>query len=451
MLIIHNGLVIDPKSHLEDIRDLFIDEGKIVRIAVPQNTAADHQTARPSAERNSLSPESPARKEITAIDATGCIVCPGLIDTHSHFRDPGFTWKEDLHTGSLAAAKGGYTSVILMANTNPTVDSPETLKDILARGSREKIHLYSGANVTKGMQGTELTDMKALADAGARVFTDDGKPVLSEELFREALKTAAELGIPVSLHEENPQYIKENGINGGGTAACRLGIEGSFREAEISMVRRDTAIAEKLPVHLLIQHISTKEGVDLVRKAKKVNPFIWAEATPHHFSLTEDAILRKGSLAKVNPPLRTEEDRLAIIEGLRDGTIDIIATDHAPHSDEEKAAVPLWKAPSGMIGLETALSLSIRELVNPGFLTMSQMLAKLTCNPAIYYRLPAGELREGGPADITIFDPDASWTVPQAGASKSHNSPFIGETLPGVVRWTIANGRSVYPCRDLRL
>lgn len=337
-----------------------------------------------------------------------------------------------------------------MANTSPTVDSPEVLSDILTRGSRENIHLYSGANVTKRMEGKERTDMPALAAAGARVFTDDGRPVMSEELFTAALKEAGTLGIPVSLHEEDPQFIHENGIHGGGIAAKALGIQGSPREAEISMIRRDTAIASELPgVKLLIQHISTKEGVELVRQARKKNPLIRAEATPHHFSLTEEAVLEKGSAAKVNPPVRTEEDRLAIIEGLRDGTIDIIATDHAPHSDEEKAVQPIWKAPSGMIGLETALSLSIQKLVLPGFLTMRQMLAKLTCSPASYYGLPGGRLCEGGPADITVFDPDAVWKVTRNFASKSHNSPWIGETLPGVVRYTIVSGRIVFRHSDI--
>ena len=278
-------------------------------------------------------------------------MAPGLVDTHSHFRDPGFTYKEDLHTGSLAAAAGGYTSVILMANTNPPVDSAEILTDILERGRREQIHIYSAANVTKGMKGQEVNDLQALAAAGAPVFTDDGKPILNEAVFTQALKEADALGIPVSLHEEDPEFIRENGINAGSPAARELGITGSDRQAEISMIARDTRIAAELGVRLLIQHISTKEGVDLVRQARKINPLIHAEATPQHFSLTEDAVLQTGSLAKVNPPLRTEEDRLAIIQGLQDGTIDIIATDHAPHSAEEKAITPLWNAPSGMIGL----------------------------------------------------------------------------------------------------
>ena len=425
MLIIQNGLVIDPASGLEDHRDVIVsDDGTIAAI-----TQCGEQQIPDGA---------------SVIDATGCIVSPGLVDTHSHFRDPGFTYKEDLHTGSLAAAAGGYTSIILMANTNPPVDSVETLADILQRSKEESIHLYSAANVTKGMSGSAVNDLKLLAEAGARVFTDDGKPILDESVFTQALSEATQLGIPVSLHEEDPAYIHENGINAGGPAAQFVGITGSDRQAEISMVQRDTQIAVRLHAKLLIQHISTKEGVEAVRKARKQNPLIHAEATPHHFSLTEEAVIRTGSQAKVNPPLRTEEDRLAIIQGLQDGTIDIIATDHAPHSDEEKATEPMWKAPSGMLGLETALSLAIQNLVEPGYLTMSQMLATLTCNPAAYYGLPTGTLSIGSSADLVIFDPKDHWTVTRNFHSKSHNSPFIEQTLPGVVRWTIASGRVIY-------
>lgn len=432
MLLVQNGTVLDPSSHLQEKLDLLIgDDGTILDL-FPQGTApAD------------CLPDGP-NKDGHRIDAAGCIVAPGLVDTHSHFRDPGFTWKEDLHTGSLSAAAGGYTSIILMANTNPPVDSAETLTDILSRGKKEAVHLYSAANVTKKMAGEEVNDLAALAGAGALVFTDDGKPILKEEVFREALLRAKALNIPVSLHEEDPRFIQENGINAGGPAARALGIQGSDRQAEISMVRRDTDIAVTLGARLLIQHISTKEGVELVRRAQKQNPGIHAEATPQHFSLTEEAVLSAGSLAKVNPPLRTEEDRLAIIQGLQDGTIDIIATDHAPHSREEKAAEPLWKAPSGMIGLETALSLAIQNLVEPGYLSMLDMLALLTCNPARYYGLPAGTLAKGAPADIVIFDPKAHWTVTDSFASKSSNSPFIGRELPGVVRYTIASGSVIY-------
>ena len=263
-------------------------------------------------------------------------------------------------------------------------------------------------------------------------------------VLEEALRFAARSGLPVSLHEEDKTLITENGVHGGGRAAKALRLTGAPREAEYTLIRRDTEIAAKLMAPLCIQHISTAEGVDLVRQARRKNPRIHAEATPHHFSLTEEAVLEKNTLAKVNPPLRTEADRLAIIEGLQDGTIDLIATDHAPHADVEKDVEDFTKAPSGMIGLETAFSLGLKHLVRPGYLSMQQFLACLTCNPADFYRLPAGRVRADAPADLVIFDPDASWTVAKPFASRSSNSPFLGETLPGVVRYTISDGEIIY-------
>lgn len=429
MLLITNGTVIDPKSRLHVRKDILVSDGRIVRIADRIFDAG--------------SPAASAAAGLTVIDAEGCIVAPGLIDTHSHFRDPGFPEKEDITTGSAAAAKGGYTTVVMMANTKPPIDSVEVLTDVCERGRREPIHVLSAANVSTRMQGEERTDFVSLSAAGAVVFTDDGRPLTDEYLLLQSLKLARKLDKPVSLHEEDPRYVTEPGINAGGRAAAALGLTGADRKAESSLVERDVKLAIEAKAKLCIQHISSKEGVELVRQARKVSPLIHAEATPQHFTLTEDAVIQKGTLAKVNPPLRLEEDRMAIIEGLRDGTIDIIATDHAPHTKAEKAQ-EFTKAPSGMIGLETALSLGIRELVQPGYLTMDQLLACLTCNPADFYRLDAGDLHEGGPADIVIFDPEKTWTVTEHFASRSSNSPFIGETLPGVVRYTIADGRIAY-------
>lgn len=431
MLIINNVFLYDPSSGTEKECSLLIRKGRFEKIS-PEPFPSEAASGKTGADSSA----------VRVIDAKGLCAAPGFIDTHSHFRDPGYTWKEDLHTGALAAARGGYTSVILMANTLPVVDNVPVLADILERAGREKIHIYSCANVTKGMSGRETVDFDALAAAGAAGFTDDGVPVMDPSILEEALKHAARLDLPVSLHEEDKTLISENGINGGGAAAAALGLKGSPREAEISLIRRDVEIAVRTMAPLCIQHISTAEGVDLVRQARKKNPRIHAEATPHHFSLTEEAVIRRGTLAKVNPPLRTEADRLAIIRGLADGTIDIIATDHAPHSDEEKAK-SFASAPSGMIGLETAFSLGLRELVRPGFLTMRQFLACLTCNPADFYRLPAGRVQEGAPADLVIFDPQASWTVEKPFASRSSNSPFLGETLPGVIKYTIAGGEIV--------
>ena len=433
MLLIKNIFLYDPASGVEKKTDILIEDGRFAKIEDNISPEECPRTGRQDGE------DSP----LQVIDGAGLCAAPGLIDTHAHFRDPGFLWKEDLHTGSLAAARGGYTSIILMANTNPPVDSVPVLEDILERGKKEKIHLYSCANVTVRMSGKETVDFDALAQAGAAGFTDDGVPIMQAEILEQALQAAVRLDLPVSLHEEDKTLISENGINGGGAAAQALGLKGSPREAEITLIRRDLDLAVKTMAPLCIQHISTREGVELVRQARKKNPRIHAEATPHHFTLTEDAVIKKGTLAKVNPPLRTADDRAAIIEGLKDGTLDLIATDHAPHSDEEKAK-SFTSAPSGMIGLETAFSLGLRELVQPGHLTMIQFLACLTCNPADFYHLPAGRVLEGAPADLVIFDPEASRTVQKPFASRSSNSPFLGEVLPGVIRYTICGGEIVF-------
>lgn len=430
MLILKNGYMIDPASGIEGYRDILIDTDseKIVRI-VPRGALAEEMASTVSDSIGDV------------IDLTGQILAPGLVDVHVHFRDPGFTHKEDIHTGAAAAAKGGFTSVVLMANTKPAVDNAETLAYVRNKGKETGVHVYTCANVTMGLQGRELTDMEMLSAQGAAGFTDDGIPLMDERLLREALQRAAKCGKPVSLHEENPSLIKNNGVNAG-KAAAYYGIGGSPREAETSMVERDLRIAVEEEADLSIQHISTKEAVDLVRRAKKKSSHIYAEAAPHHFTLTEEDVIRHGTLAKMNPPLREEEDRLAIIKGLQDGTIDMIATDHAPHSAEEKAK-PITEAPSGIVGLETALSLGIRELVDKGYLSMMELIRKMSLAPARLYHLEAGYLKEGGPADLVVFDPKREWVV-QDFASKSANSPFVGETMPGVVSHTICGGKIVY-------
>ncbi len=430
MLLIKDGFVIDPKTGAEGKRDILTDGDRIVKIE-PEIDERDIEGG------------------VHVIDAMGCMVTPGLVDTHSHFRDPGQTHKEDIHTGSLAAAKGGYTSIVMMANTKPSIDSVPVLSDVLKRGSREKIHLYSAANVTLAMQGKERTDFAALKKAGAVVFTDDGKPITDASLLKDAMQAAKDLDMPISLHEEDPSFVTNPGVNAGGKAAASLGLTGADRKAEISLVERDLNLAVETGCKLCIQHISAAESVELVLQARKQNKDIHAEATPHHFSLTEDAVLSHGTLAKVNPPLRLESDREAILDGIADGTIDIIATDHAPHAKAEKAQ-EFTKAPSGMIGLETALSLAIAQIVRPGILTLEKMLPLLTVNPAAFYGLPAGSLAVGAPADLLVFDFGRSWTVSEHFASKSQNSPFIGQSLPGVVLCTIAGGRIAYQNEDFR-
>lgn len=417
-MIIKHGLVMDPASGLSEHMDILVKDGKIVKIApkITDNT-----------------------EEI--LEARGLIVGPGLLDTHVHFRDPGFTYKEDIHTGALASAKGGFTTVICMANTSPTVDNVDTLKDNLERGAKEDIRIFQAAAISHSLKGQEEVDMTALKDAGACGFTDDGIPLLNAEFCYKAMESAKALNVPISLHEEDPAFIRNNGINHGKVSE-ELGIYGSPSIAEESLVARDCLLALRSGADVVIQHISSGVSVELVRTYKKLGAHLHAEATPHHFSLTEEAVLEHGTLAKMNPPLRTEKDRQQIIAGLADGTIDLIATDHAPHSAEEKAK-PITEAPSGIIGLETSLALGITNLVKPGHLTMLQLLEKMTVNPAKLYHLPYGTIQEGAAADFVLFDPDETW-IPTEYASKSSNSPFTGKELTGKVKYTICGGKIVY-------
>lgn len=439
MMLIKGGYVVDPASGFEGIADILAENGKIVEIGPDIRLDAGAEGEDKGAGGCYFA------KEGEIIHAEGKIVAPGLVDVHVHFREPGFTHKEDIFSGARAAAKGGFTTVVLMANTKPPVDRVETLRYVLEKGAKTGIHVESCGNITVGMKGEELTDMDKLAEAGAAGFTDDGIPLLDEALVKRAYETAARLGKPLSFHEENPAFIQNNGINAG-KAAEYYGIGGSGRQAEIWMVERDLALAKGMEAEISIQHISTKEAVELVRKAKESNPHIHAEATPHHFTLTEDAAIRYGTLAKMNPPLREEEDRMAIIEGLKDGTIDMIATDHAPHSKEEKEK-PITEAPSGIIGLETALSLGIRELVDKGYLNMMELISRMSWQPAQFYRLDAGYLAKGGPADLVIFDSKEKWKAEKF-FSKSCNSPFAGVELPGTVHYTICGGKVVYRKSD---
>lgn len=435
MLLLKNGFVYDPASGLCGKRDILIKDGIIEAIDAPgELTDETADTYLEHVQENGLS-------NMEVLDLEGLQVAPGLVDVHVHFREPGFTHKEDIQTGAKAAAKGGFTTVVLMANTKPAVDNTGTLQYVLEKGKQTGIHVESCGTITLGLKGEELTDMETLKRAGAVGFTDDGIPMRNAALVKRAMKEAVRMGVPLSFHEEDPAYIENNGVNRG-KASAHFGIGGSDRQAEISLVKRDVELAAQMTARVNIQHISTKEAVELVREGKKQNPRICAEATPHHFTLTEEAVIKHGTLAKMNPPLREEEDRLAIIEGLKDGTIDFIATDHAPHSEEEKAQ-DITKAPSGIIGLETALGLGITNLVRTGHLSMQELLAKMTCNPAKFYRLNAGEIKVGGPADFVIFKEDEPFTVGDF-ASKSKNSPFTGETLYGKIIYTICGGQIVY-------
>ena len=427
MKLIQGGTVVDPCKGTMYRKDILIKDGKIAEIS-EKIDASDYG------------------KEVQIIDASGKKIGPGLVDVHVHFRDPGFTYKEDIETGALSAAKGGFTAVVLMANTKPTVDNEETLAYVLEKGEKTAIHVHTCAAITKSLQGETMTDMEGLKDAGAVGFTDDGIPILSEELVRAAMEKAAKLDVPLSFHEEDPSFIDNNGINRG-KASAHFGIGGSDRMAEISLVERDLEIALSTGAAFNVQHISAKESVELVRKAKKKaselgQSNIHAEATPHHFTLTEEAAVKYGTLAKMNPPLREEADRMAVIEGLADGTIDLIAPDHAPHSSEEKER-PITEAPSGIIGLETAFALAVTNLVKPGYLTLTQLFDRMSLAPAKMYHLPYGNLEVGKDADMIIFDDEKEITFDRF-VSKSSNSPFLGQTFYGTIEMTICKGEIAY-------
>ena len=422
MILIKNGRIVDPVRQFDDIADILIDGKTIVKVG--KNLEFDENDS-----------------NLRVIDASGLVAAPGLVDAHVHFRDPGFTYKEDIETGAKAAAKGGFTMVVCMANTKPAVDNLETLKYIQDKAAKTGIHILQASTITKGLQGKELVDMDAMANAGACGFTDDGIPILNEKILVEAMEKAGELDLPVSLHEEDPAFIIRPGVNQG-TVSEKLGYGGASRTAEDVMVARDVILALHTGASVCIQHISSGNSVELVRTAKKLGADVHAEATPHHFTLTEDAVLEYGTLARMNPPLRTEKDRQEIIDGIKDGTIDMIVTDHAPHSMEEKAK-PLADAPSGITGLETSLSLGIKSLVQPGHISLMKLMELMSKNPAEFYRMEPASITEGAVADLVIFGENELWTVDKF-ASKASNSPFKGWELPGKVHFTICDGNIVY-------
>lgn len=418
MILIKNGRVADPVTNMDGKMDVLLDGPRIVKTG-QELQAPDAQV----------------------IDASGLVVAPGLMDAHVHFRDPGYPEKEDINTGARAAAKGGFTTVVCMANTKPAVDDIDTLNYVQKKGEQAAVHVLQAAAITKGLAGKELTDMEALAHAGAAGFTDDGIALMDERLLLTAMEKASELGLPISLHEEDKALISAQGVHQGRVSRM-LGYGGAPRVSEDVMVARDCMLALHSGASVCIQHISSKNSVELVRTAKKLGANIHAEATPHHFTLTEEAVLKYGTNARMNPPVRTEEDRQAIIRGLQDGTIDMIVTDHAPHTAEEKA-LPLKEAPSGIIGLETSLGLGIRSLVEPGYLTLLELIRLMSSNPAGFYRMIPGSITEDAPADLVLFHEQELWRAEQF-ASKASNSPFLGWELPGKVYYTICAGRIVY-------
>ena len=419
-MIIKSGRLIDPKSNRDEVLDIKIKDGKILAIG-----------------KNLESSES----EEEIIDSKGKIVVPGLIDVHVHFRDPGQTQKEDLETGSQAAVAGGFTSVIQMANTSPKIDSKEKILEHYKKARNLPLKVFTVSALTKNFGDLELVDMEENFKRGAVAFTDDGIPNRNSKLILEAMERAKKLGALISFHEEDPELISQNGINHSEVSES-LGIFGSPNIAETSFIARDVAMAIYTGAKVSIQHISTGLGVDLVKFGKSMGANIYAEVTPHHIALNDSAVLKYGSLAKMNPPLRSEEDRLRIIKGIKEGTIEIIATDHAPHTKEEKEK-EITKAPSGIIGLETSFSVCYENLVLTGEISLMKLIELMSYNPARIYGLDGGKIEEGEVADLAIIDLDGIYKIDKF-KSKSSNTPFKDKNLKGEVIYTISDGKIVY-------
>ncbi len=420
-LAITGGRVIDPESRMDRVADIYVRDGLIRRIEKGKRKFKATETT----------------------DARGMIVIPGLIDMHTHLREPGREDEETVFTGSCAAVAGGFTSICCMPNTQPPIDSQETVKFIYQRAKDAKCNIHCIGCITKGQKGEELTEINDLVEAGVVAISDDGLPVVNSQVMRNAMEYSRMFDLPVVSHCEEPN-LSARGVMHEGFISTQLGMSGTPSIAEEIMVARDLKLAGFTRARLHIAHVSTEGSVELIRQAKKSGMRVTCEATPHHFTLTHDVIRTFDTNAKVNPPLRTQTDVEAIKKGLRDGTIDCIATDHAPHSIEEKE-VEFDFAPPGLVGLETALGLVVTELINKKVLSWPQAVAKLTSNPARILRLQAGRLKEGNRADITIIDPKASWTVdPSKFQSKSKNSPFGGRKLQGQAFCTVVGGNLVY-------
>ncbi len=419
-LLLRNVRLIDPSQEVEETCDLLLEDGKVARRGL-------HLSA----------------EGAEVIDGTGLVAAPGLVDMHVHLRDPGLTYKEDLYSGCRAAAAGGVTSLLAMPNTKPAMDSPETVRDLLERAQTADAAVYTAACVTKDLQGEERTDWKALKEAGAIALSDDGRPVVNTRRLLEALEQAPGLGLVVTAHCED-LYLAAGGLMHEGEVSRKLGVPGIPAAAEDCGTAREIAAAASLGAPIHICHVSTKGSVELIRDAKARGVRVTAETCPHYLLLTDQALESQDADYRMNPPLRTEEDRLALIEGLQDGTLDAIATDHAPHSPEEKA--DFFKAPNGSIGMETSLAATLTAL--QGKMSLSEILEKMSVNPARILGIPGGTLREGGNADVVLFDPEKEWVVdPEKLHGKSKNTPFKGRKLKGKVVLTIFRGRVVYDAR----
>lgn len=420
-ILIKNGRLINPSENLDKVMDIFVEDGIIKEKA-----------------------ESIEKQADTVIDAAGCYVMPGLIDLHVHFRDPGLTYKEDIETGSKAAAKGGFTTVCCMPNTKPVVDNVETVKYIIKKGEKTGLtNVLPVGAVTKNMAGVEITDVEELKKAGICAISEDGKSVMNSGVYRKAMKNAAKANVPVLAHCEDINLV-EGGVINLGDKSSELGVKGISNAVEDVIAMRDIMLAKETGATLHLCHCSTKDSVEMVKRAKEEGIKVTAEVCPHHFSMCSDDITSNDGNFKMNPPLRAREDMEALIKGLQDDIMDVISTDHAPHSVEEKAK-DLEHAPFGIVGLETSVALTVTNLVKKGYLTPMQMAAKMSYNPAKVLGIPKGTLDEGKIADITIIDPDKEYTIDVNNfESKGKNTPFDGYKVSGEVEYTILNGKIVY-------
>jgi dihydroorotase len=431
-LLIQNGQIIDPAQNLDRPGSLLVAGGKIAWVGSDK--------------------ESPPGNDYDVLDAQGLIVCPGFIDLHCHLRQPGFEEKETIATGTRAGARGGFTTVACMPNTEPPLDNKKTIEYVKTTAARKGVlRVLPIGCVSRGRKGQELTDMGELTSAGVIGFSDDGEPVPSSELMRPALEYSLKSNLPIIDHCED-KALTEGGQMNEGRISAELGLRGIPDIAEENIVARDLDLAKKTGGCLHIAHVSTEGSVELIRRAKEKGVHVTAEATPHHLTLTEDRVRGYNTNAKVNPPLRTERDVEALIEGLNDNTIDIIATDHAPHTQADKRQ-PFDLAPFGISGFETALG-SLMGLVQQGDISLVTLINKLTAAPAriLGHKYGLGTLAVGSSADVTIFDPNLEWTVePKDFASKGENTPFAGERLRGKVMMTIYGGKIVYKDAALKI
>lgn len=416
-LLIKNARVVDPSQYLDKTADIYIENGIIKGIG--SFGSADE-----------------------VIDAGGLIAAPGLVDMHVHLRDPGQTYKEDIISGCKAAAAGGVTSLLAMPNTDPTADNAETIKYILDKAKDADAKVYVAASITKGLKSKIPTDLDEVKNAGAIALSDDGRPVENTKMLINAMKRAPELGLAVTAHCESLP-IADGGIMNEGEVSRKLGVKGIPCAAEDCGAQREIAYADALDVPVHICHVSTKNSVKMIRDAKARGVKVTCETAPHYFSFTEQELLRRDADFRMNPPLRREDDKKEIIKGLSDGTIDAIATDHAPHAAQEKA--DFEKAPNGSIGMETSLSAGITNLVIPGYLTINELIRKMSTAPAEILNIEAGSLMDGRPADIVIFDMNENYIVDVNELhGKSKNCPFKNRELHGRVKYTILNGKVVF-------